>query len=115
MNKSTSTSGTSKPRDVTFALVYQKEAHPRQGQFLDVDDPATDDGRRRLAERLVAEEDVPMAVLVDEIPRNVSAKYGGAPNMLYIVDPAGTIAYKSLWTNPIEVNAFLERELMEST
>lgn len=49
-----------------------------------------------------------MTVLVDEVPRNVSATYGGGPNMLYIVDPGGKIAYKSLWTNASAVNAYLE-------
>ncbi|KAB1187765.1 MULTISPECIES: peroxiredoxin [Haloferax] len=100
--------------DVTFALVYQTEAHPNQGQFLDVDNPDTYDGRRRLAERLVAEEDVPMTVLVDDVPRNVSTKYGGAPNMVYVVAPDGTIAYRALWTDAMEVGGFLEATVRAS-
>lgn len=95
----------------TFVLVYQKEAHPNQGQFLDVDDPETDEERLSLAERLTREEDVPMTVLVDDVPRNVSATYGGAPNMVYVVDPDGQIAYTSLWTDAGALDAFLEREL----
>ena len=97
--------------EVTFVLVYQKEAHPNQGQFLDIDDPETYAKRRRLAERLHQEEDVPMTVLVDEVPRNVSATYGGGPNMLYVVGPDGKIVYKSLWMNASAVNAYFEQVL----
>lgn len=97
--------------EVTFVLVYQTEAHPNQGQFLDIDDPETYDERQLVAERLHREEDIPMTVLVDEVPRNVSATYGGGPNMLYVVAPGGTIAYTSLWANPSAVDAYLEQEL----
>lgn len=97
--------------DVTFALVYQKEAHPNQGQFLSIDDPATFEAQKQLADRLATEEDVPMTILLDDVPRNVSATYGGAPNMLYIVSPDGEIAFKSLWTNPPALESYLERNL----
>jgi cytochrome oxidase Cu insertion factor (SCO1/SenC/PrrC family) len=96
--------------DVTFALVYGKEAHPHQGAFLAVDDPETYEERRALASRLVTEVDVPFPVLVDEVPRKVSAEYGGAPNMVYLVDPEGRIAYRALWTDAEE----LERVLREA-
>ena len=101
--------------NVEFALIYQKEAHPNQGQFIDIDEPETFQERKRLAERLAEEEDVPMTILVDDLPRNVSAEYGGGPNMLYIVDPKGEITYKSLWANAPAVEGFLERTLRDGT
>jgi cytochrome oxidase Cu insertion factor (SCO1/SenC/PrrC family) len=97
--------------DVTFALVYGKEAHPHQGEFLAIDDPETVEERRELASRLVAEEDVPFPVLVDEVPREGSAEYGGAPNMVYLVDPEGRIAYRALWTNAREIERVLHEEV----
>lgn len=97
--------------DVTFVLVYQKEAHPNQGQFRNIDDPETYAERRELAERLVQENSIRMTVLVDEVPRDVSATYGGGPNMLYAIDPDGEIAYTSLWTDHSDVDSFLQRAL----
>lgn len=97
--------------DVTFALVYGKEAHPHQGAFLEIDDPETFEERRALASRLVAEEDVPFPVLVDEVPRKVSAMYGGAPNMVYLIDPTGRIAYRALWTNAREIEQVLREKV----
>ena len=97
--------------DVTFALVYGKEAHPHQGAFIDIDDPDTYEERRALARRLVAEEGVPFPVLVDEVPRKVSATYGGAPNMVYLVDPEGRIAYRALWTDARELERVLREEV----
>lgn len=97
--------------DVTFALVYGKEAHPHQGAFLDIDDPETYEERRALASRLVAEAEVPFPVLVDEVPREVSAEYGGAPNMVYLVDPEGRIAYRALWTDAEELERVLREEV----
>jgi cytochrome oxidase Cu insertion factor (SCO1/SenC/PrrC family) len=97
--------------DVTFALVYGKEAHPHQGAFLEIDDPDIYEERRELASRLVAEVDVPFPVLVDEVPREVSAEYGGAPNMVYLVDPEGRIAYRALWTDARDLERVLREEV----
>lgn len=101
--------------DVTFARVYGKEAHPHQCAFLEIDDPETFEERRELATRLVAEEDVPFPVLIDEVPRKVAARYGGAPNMVYLVGPAGRIAYRALWTNARELERVLREKIGSQT
>jgi hypothetical protein len=93
--------------DVTVVLVYGTEAHPNQGQFLAVDQPTTDEDRSALASRLAHEEELAMDVLVDDVPRNASATYGGAPNMVYVVDPSGRVAYRALWTDATAVDRFL--------
>lgn len=92
---------------ITFALVYGPEAHPDQGKFRGIEQPETIGERRALAERLVAEADVPMPVLLDDLPRRVSTLYGGAPNMVYVVGPAGRVVYRDRWTDAPSIGRFL--------
>jgi hypothetical protein len=96
---------------VTFVTVYGPEAHPNQGAFRGIGQHESYEDRRTLARRLTEEEDVPMPVLVDRVPRDVTAAYGGAPNMVYVVGPDGDVVYRDRWTDTPDVERFLWREL----
>lgn len=92
---------------VTFAMVYGPEAHPNQGGFATIDQHTDYEERCELARRLSEDEAVSMPVLVDRFPRDVTAAYGGAPNMVYVVGPDGDVVYHSLWTDTPDVERFL--------
>ena len=46
-------------------------------------------------------------LLVDDLEGTVHVAYGSMPNMIYIVDKNGRIAYKSMWTAHEEIGAVL--------
>ena len=94
--------------DVAFLYVYVREAHP--GERI----PAhqSDDDKRRAAELFRDEEDVEMAVLVDDLDGRVHRKYGKMPNSTYVIDKSGRVAFRSLWTKASAIDEALE-ELLE--
>ncbi len=47
-------------------------------------------------------------LVVDDIEGTVHRAYGVMPNMVYIVDKGGKVAYKAMWTDHAEIEAVLE-------
>lgn len=56
---------------------------------------------------LVAQEDFTGPVLVDGMDETVHRQYGSLSNMVYVIDKAGTIAYKATWTLAEELDQVL--------
>jgi hypothetical protein len=50
-------------------------------------------------------------ILVDDLTGTVHRRYGVMPNMTWVIDRGGRIAYKANWTNAANVEAFLVRYL----
>lgn len=48
-----------------------------------------------------------MPMLVDDIEGTVHRRYGSMPNMIYIIDKNGKIAYKAMWTDHDEIASVL--------
>ena len=55
----------------------------------------------------MVKEDLTSPVLVDSMDEAVHRQYGSLPNMLYVIDKAGNIAYKSTWTVAEELDTVL--------
>ena len=87
----------------TFVMVYVREAHPTDGWSMESNDrvgvserqPATYDERVAIARRCSKTLDLGFPMLVDALDDTVGARYSGMPGRLYLIDPAGKIAYKS--------------------
>ena len=90
--------------DVAFFFVYVREAHPgeKRGAHRDQDDKV------EAAENFREEEEVDIPILVDDIHGKVHKKYGALPNPTYIIDKAGQVAFRSLWTRPRLIARALE-------
>ena len=95
--------------DVMFLFVYVREAHP--GERL----PAHRDMADKIAAAQVLrdEEDVEMTIVVDDLNGSIHRKYGKLPNSTFVIDTAGRIAFRCLWTQPPVVREALE-ELIET-
>jgi peroxiredoxin len=95
--------------DVAFLFVYVREAHP--GERI----PAhqSDEDKRRAAKMFQDEEEIEMPVLVDHVEGDVHRKYGKMPNSTYLIDKAGRVAFRSLWTKASAIEEALE-ELLEA-
>lgn len=101
--------------DVQFLFVYVREAQP--GDELPAHESMDD--KIRAAELLRDEEDIEMPILVDELRGPIHRRYSKLPNPTYIIDKAGRVAFRCLWTQPEVVEdalqALLERQEVRGT
>ncbi len=95
--------------DMFFVFVYVREAHP---------DTHPDWPAHRSLEQKVAQagamrdrHQTPRTIVIDRLEGDVHKLYGGMPNMSWIVDHAGIIAYKAAWTSEIDLRAAIEEVL----
>jgi hypothetical protein len=82
---------------VKFIVLYQREAHPNQMNFQDIDQPVTMEERLELAGRCRSELGLERAIVVDKMDNAVREAYGGLPNSAYIIKPGGEIVMKEPW------------------
>jgi Iodothyronine deiodinase len=94
-------------RDVEFLTVYVREAHPGEGAYREYSQPQEFDQKLAYARMLVAKEHFTCPVLVDGMDEAVHRQYGSLPNMVYVIDKTGKIAYKATWTLAEELDQIL--------
>ncbi len=69
-------------------------------------------GRKLAGARLLREETgIRRDILVDDLAGTVHRAYGLMPNMTWVIDQGGRVAYKANWTSAANVEAFLGRFL----
>ncbi|MFC1530012.1 deiodinase-like protein [Gemmatimonadota bacterium] len=85
---------------VTFIVLYQREAHPEQMQFANIQQPETYGERQVLAQRTCDELTVATTIVIDGMDNAVREAYGGLPNSAYIIDKGGRIVHKEGWAAP---------------
>lgn len=95
--------------DVSFLFVYVREAHPDTHPEW----PAHKNFEQKYlhAASLRARHNTPRTILIDDLDGPVHRLYGGMPNMSWIVDHAGIVAYKAAWTSEIDLRSGLEEVL----
>ncbi len=94
--------------DIEFLFVYVREAHP--GEELPAHRSMED--KVRAAKLFREEENVPFAILVDELAGKVHRKYGAMPNSTFLIDKSGRVAFRALATRPAVLGEAIE-ELLE--
>ena len=83
--------------------VYIQEAHPEDGWQIPMNvtdevvykQPKTYEERAHVAEACVLRLNFKMPMLLDAIGNDIDAAYAALPERLYVIDPAGVIAYRS--------------------
>ena len=85
---------------MTFIVLYQREAHAGEYSFEDVEQPATMEERKILAQKACDELKIATTVVIDDMENTVRQAYGGLPNSAYIIDKGGSIFFKEAWANP---------------
>lgn len=89
--------------EINFLFVYVREAHPDTHPEW----PAHRSMEQKFthARALRERHQTPRTIVVDDLEGAVHRVYGGMPNMSWIVDHAGIVAYKAAWTSEIDLRA----------
>ena len=90
-------------------MVYVEDPHPGEPGFREFTQPTDHGERTAYANRLVHERGMQATVVVDEMDDAVWTQYGSLPNMVYVIDRDGTVAYHATWTRAEKLDAVLER------
>ncbi|MEO9970286.1 MAG: deiodinase-like protein [Hyphomonadaceae bacterium] len=95
---------TEKYPDVAFVVVYVREAHPgsRRGAHADLEE------KTAFAEEMKSEFKENREVLIDTVDGDMHQAYGSFPNMVYIIDPEGTVVYRCDWSFAKKIDAVLQ-------
>lgn len=91
-------------RGFEFITVYVREPHPGENYSSH----ASWEQKVQYARDCREQDGIETKLLVDSLDGKVHLSYGSMPNMIYIVDRHGKIAYKSMWTDHGEISAVLE-------
>lgn len=88
-------------------FIYTREAHPGE------DVPHHDSFGRKLANARLLRDEIGISrpILVDDLAGTVHRRYGSMPNMTWVIDRGGRVAYRANWTSAANVEAFLARYL----
>ena len=91
-------------RGFEFFIVYVREAHPGENF------PHHTSLEQKLAHarKLRDLEEVKIPILVDDFRGTTHKAYGILPNMVYLIDREGVVAYKSDWTDAVELDGMCE-------
>ena len=85
-----------KDKDVEFFVVYSKEPHAQERKyFKKYTQHSSFEHKMGYAKELVAEFGMKISVLVDDVDEAVVNAYGRMPNMVFVIDKDGNIAYKA--------------------
>jgi hypothetical protein len=88
-------------------FVYTHEAHP--GEWVPHHD--TFETKRANARLLRDEVGIRRPILLDDLAGTAHRAFGALPNMTWMLDRGGTVAYKASWTVADNVASFVDRYL----
>ena len=90
-------------------VVYVRDPHPEEPAFRQYPQPENIDQRKKYAQELVETCNMNAAVIVDSMADDVSKEFGSLPNMVYVINREGTIAYKATWTLSEKIDEVLSQ------
>ena len=88
-----------------FIFVYVREAHP--DDTPEYPEHKNNDQKFQHARAMQAKHGTPRRILVDSLDGDVHRQFGGIPNMSWIIDHTGRVAYKAGWTIAPEIREAL--------
>lgn len=92
-----------KYKDITFLLLYVREAHPGEK----IPPHSSFENKLKYAQRFQEEEHDNRLILVDDIEGTVHKQYGLFPNFTYIIDKEGNVAFRTPWNVPERLDEIL--------
>ena len=93
-------------------VVYVRDPHPEEPAYRQYTQPENIDQRKQYAQELADTRSMDATVIVDSMADETSKEYGSLPNMVYVIDRDGTIAYKATWTLSEKIDQVLSQMLV---
>ncbi|RVW00863.1 TlpA family protein disulfide reductase [Rhodococcus spongiicola] len=93
--------------EVAFLVLYIREAHP--GENVGPHRCLAD--KTAAANLLRQEEREGRRILIDTLDGQVHKAYGGMPNVIYVIDPQGTVVFRNMWNDPSAVEEALKQAM----
>lgn len=87
--------------------MYVEDPHPGEPGFRRYVQPASFEQRKAYAEELIAQHRMRATVVVDEMDDGVWKRFGALPNMVYVIDRDGAVAYHATWTMADKIDRVL--------
>jgi hypothetical protein len=86
-----------------FFTVYVREPHPGENYGAH----ESWEQKVKFAHDCREKDGIETPILVDDLDGTVHRCYGSMPNMVYIIDKNGRIAYKAMWTDHEEITSVM--------
>lgn len=96
-------------RDVEFIVMYVREPHAGERGFPEYRDHESFDHKMEVARELQELKGVTMTLGVDDMSQKQHAAIGNLPNMAYVVDRDGRVAYSNTWQHAEDIDATLAK------
>lgn len=96
-------------RDVEFIAMYVREPHAGERGFPDIRDHESFDHKMEMARELQDLKQVTLTIGVDDMSQKQHATLGNLPNMAYVVDREGKVAYSNTWQHAEDIDTTLAR------
>jgi hypothetical protein len=98
-----------KDRDVEFVAMYVREPHAGERGFPDYHDHTDFDDKMERANELQQLKNVKITIGVDDMSQEQHTTLGNLPNMAYVVDREGKVAYSNTWQHAEDIDAALAK------
>lgn len=98
-----------KDRDVEFLAMYVREPHAGERGFPQYHDHTDFDDKMERAVELRELKDVKITIGVDDMSQEQHAAIGNLPNMAYVIDRNGHVAYSNTWQHAEDIDATLAK------
>ena len=96
-------------RNVEFIAMYVREPHAGERGFPEYRDHESFDHKMEMAKELQDLKKVTLTVGVDDMSQEQHATLGNLPNMAYVVDREGKVAYSNTWQHAEDIDATLAK------
>ena len=96
-------------RDVEFVAMYVREPHAGERGFPEYRDHESFDHKMEMAKELQTLKNVTLTVGVDDMSQKQHGTLGNLPNMAYVVDRTGKVAYSNTWQHAEDIDATLAK------
>lgn len=94
-------------RNVEFIAMYVREPHAGERGFPDYRDHESFEHKMNVAQELQDLKNIKLAVGVDDMSQTQHEILGNLPNMAYVVDRTGRVAYSNTWQHAEDIDEAL--------
>jgi hypothetical protein len=94
-------------RDVEFVAMYVREPHAGERGFPEYRDHESFEHKMSVARELEQLKEMDLPLGVDDMSQNQHKALGNLPNMAFVVDKHGKLAYSNTWQHTEDIDATL--------